>query len=201
MIDRCERTDRGSYDHHGTRPRLGKQCHRASTRSCRDNPEGWAPRSRQARFDTSTAGSSPAGSALFFAIWLSASLLSSQAVVSVLCDAPGFARRLESPLDRAYFHRLPSFAPTNLSISQPSPCPPCPLSHILHYFCNGREAGILFIHPGSESNPTARSVHPSNRCYFRSDVSHALFPQAKHASAVGNERWSVVTLSPSPTCR
>ena len=140
MIDRCERTDRGSYDHHGTRPRLGKQCHRASTRSCRDNPEGWAPRSRQARFDTSTAGSSPAGSALFFAIWLSASLLSSQAVVSVLCDAPGFARRLESPLDRAYFHRLPSFAPTNLSISQPSPCPPCPLSHILHYFCNGREA-------------------------------------------------------------
>lgn len=59
--------------------------------------------------------------------------------------------------------------PTNLTISQPSPCPPCPLSHILHYFCNGREAGVHFIHPGSEHNPTARSVHPAT-------IQQVLFP-------------------------
>lgn len=115
MIGRCERAERGSYDHHGTRPSMGKQCiGRLHALVATSRNYGFRALARQDLIQVRLDRPPPGSFALFFAVWLSASLLSSQAAVSVLCDAPGFARRLESPLDRAYFDRVPSFGPPPL---------------------------------------------------------------------------------------
>ena len=140
----------------------GQAVQRASTHSGRDKPALWLPRSRQARFDTSTAGSSPA-EVVCLVLRRRASLLSPLRRPSRSCVTHP-ALLAASSLPWTGHHTSTVYlllGPHHLTISQPSPCPPCPLSHILHYFCNGREAGVHFNHLGSEYHPTARSVHPA----------------------------------------
>lgn len=164
MIDRCERADGGSYDHHGTRPSLGKQCIgrlHAEALVATSRNYGFRALARQdliqVRLDRLPPGRSPCSSP--FGSPRPCSPLRRPSRSCVTHPALLAASSLPWTGHTSTVYLL--LGPHHLTISQPSPCPPCPLSHILHYFCNGREAGVHFNHLGSEYYPTARSVHPA----------------------------------------